>query len=153
MHQIHKWQNAIQLYRLPVIPSLFHQCNVISEIKSLPVTLIGTTSVWTACACCRIFSSGVGSGSDFVQLVWVLISDNSFETGVLGLLMVIGFSSSGEEMGHYKEKHRQQCKFTITKKERQGYGITKALLLQSERLLLKQTTNSQISRFDLHIVI
>lgn len=117
MHQIHKCQNTIQLYGLPVIRSLPHQCNVINEIKSLPVTLIGTTSVWTACACCRIFSSGVGSGSDFVQLVWVLISDNSFETGVLGLLMVIGFSSSGEEMGHYKQKYMQQCKFTTTKKK------------------------------------
>lgn len=92
----------MQLHGSPFIPSLPHQSNVTTEIKSLPVTLIGTTSVWTACACCRIFSSGVGSGSDLVQLVWVLISDKSSETGVLGLLMVISFSSSGEETGHYK---------------------------------------------------
>lgn len=101
----------MQLCGTPFIASLPHQCNAITEIKILPVTLIGTTSVWTACACCRIFSSGVGSGSDLVQLVWVLISDNSFGTGVLGLLMVISFSSSGEERGHYKQKYMQQCKF------------------------------------------
>lgn len=108
MHQIYECQNTLQMYGTPLIPSFPHQCNVITEIKSLPVTLIGTTSVWTACACCRIFSSGVGSGSDLVQLVWVLISDNSFGTGVLGLLMVISFSSSGEETGHYKQKYMQQ---------------------------------------------
>ena len=34
-----------------------------------PVMLIGTTSAWTVWACCRIFSSGVGKGSDLVQLV------------------------------------------------------------------------------------
>lgn len=120
MHQICECQNTIKVYRSPFICSLPHQCNVITEIKSLPVTLIGTTSVWTAWACCRIFSSGVGNGSDLVQLVWVLISDNSFETGVLGLLMVISFSSSEEETGHYKQKYMQQCKFTTKKKKKVG---------------------------------
>lgn len=155
MHQLYECQNTIQLYQSFFIPSLPHQCNVMTEIKSLPVTLIGTRSVWTACACCRIFSSGVGSGSDLVQLVWVLISDNSSETGVLGLLMLISFSSSGEETGHYKEKYMEQCKFTTKKnhptaKHNGGTVALQRYCCCSEHdSLWNKTTLSQLSHFDL----
>lgn len=149
MHWIYECPNTIQLYRPPFIAALPHQCNAITEIKSLPVTLIGTTSVWTACACCRIFSSGVGSGRDLVQLVWVLISDNSFVAGLLGLLMVISFSSSGGETGHYKQKYKQQCEFT-TKKIGRTVVLLRCCRCSQYWLLVEQNTPSQISHFDLH---
>lgn len=67
-------------------------------LRGIPVMLIGTTSAWTAWACRRIFSSGVGKGRDWAQLVWVLWSGKSLEVGVLGLLMEMCLSSSEEEI-------------------------------------------------------
>lgn len=77
--------------------------------QSIPVMLIGTTSAWTVWACCRIFSSGVGKGSDLVQLVWVLRSEKSLEVGVLGLLVDISLSSSNEEIEHCRGKRWEEA--------------------------------------------
>lgn len=58
--------------------------------------LMGMMSVVTDCACCLIFSSGVGKGRHLLQLLWLFISLMLSSRGVCGLKEYTSFSSSAD---------------------------------------------------------
>lgn len=64
--------------------------------NTVPVMLMGTMSVVTDCACCLIFSSGVGKGRHLLQLLWLFMSLMLSSRGVCGLKEYTSFSSSAD---------------------------------------------------------